>query len=294
MSGASPLLGCHVSVAGGLYRAFERGVAVGCTVIQIFTRNQRQWHIHPLSVEQIYRFRESKKAHTEIRSVLAHGSYLVNPAAGWESRPDLVKLSSETMFDELNRCAELGIPFLIVHPGSHGGAGEGVGVARVVSCIEKVLAQFTGDTVLLIETTAGQGTGIGYRFEHIRDIIGGVRDTRIGACMDTCHIFSAGYDIRTGGSFRRTMYEFERIVGLAHVKALHLNDSKGVLGARIDRHMHIGRGEIGLRAFSMIMRDKRFTHIPKILETPKKLDGQEMDRENLDLLKSLGRNNPGN
>ena len=141
--------------------------------------------------------------------------------------------------------------------------------------------------MLLIETTAGQGTGMGYRFEHIRDIIGGVGERKIGACIDTCHIFSAGYDIRTNASFRRTMSEFDRIVGLEHVKAIHLNDSKGGLGARTDRHMHIGRGEIGLRAFSLIMRDNVFESIPKILETPKKLDGREMDRENIDLLGSL-------
>jgi deoxyribonuclease-4 len=191
------------------------------------------------------------------------------------------------MLDELNRCAALGIPLFIMHPGSHGGAGEVVGIERVVSRIEGVLDQYSGDTVLLIETTAGQGTGLGYRFEHIRDIIGGVRDRRIGACIDTCHIFSAGYDIRTRGALHRTMHEFDRIVGLQYVKALHLNDSRGALGARIDRHMHIGRGEIGLGAFSMIMRDRTFAFIPKILETPKKLDGRDMDRENLERLQSL-------
>ena len=282
-----------MSVAGGLYRAFERGAAVGCTGLQIFTRNQRQWQSRPLSFEQIYRFKELKKVHAEIRFVLAHGSYLVNPAADCENRPDLTKLSVETMLDELNRCAALDISFLIVHPGSHGGAGESEGVVRVVDCIERVMEQYSGDTVLLIETTAGQGTGVGYRFEHIRDIIGGVHDQRIGACIDTCHIFSAGYDIRTSRSYRRTMHEFNRVVGLSHVKAIHLNDSKGGFGARTDRHMHIGRGEIGLKAFSMIMRDRRFTHIPKILETPKKLNGKEMDRENIDLLRGLSRNNPG-
>jgi deoxyribonuclease-4 len=191
------------------------------------------------------------------------------------------------MLDELNRCDALDIPFLIVHPGSHGGAGETAGVGRVISCIEKVLANFKGNTTLLVETTAGQGTGLGYRFEHIRDIVDGVRDRRIGACIDTCHIFAAGYDIRSGGAYRRTMREFDRIVGLAQVKAIHLNDSKGALGTRIDRHTHIGRGRIGLRAFSMIMRDSRFEHIPKILETPKKPEGRDMDSENIELLKSL-------
>lgn len=286
-SKTSPLLGCHVSVSGGLYRAFERGIAVGCTAVQIFTRNQRQWQTSPLSEEQIHRFGESAQGHARIRSVLAHGSYLVNLAADGESSANLVKLSTETMLDELNRCDMLGIPFLIMHPGSHGGAGEGTGIERAVSRIEGVLGQYSGDTVLLIETTAGQGTGIGYRFEHIRDIIGGVRDRRIGACIDTCHIFSAGYDIRTRRALRRTMRDFDRIVGLKYVKAIHLNDSKGALGARIDRHMHIGRGEIGVGAFSMIMRDGRFAFIPKILETPKKLDGRDMDRENLDLLRSM-------
>jgi deoxyribonuclease-4 len=212
----------------------------------------------------------------------------VNLAAA-EGSTKNIKLSTETLLNELNRCRMLGIPFLIVHPGSHGGDGEVSGVERVVSRIESVLKQFDGDTVLLVETTAGQGNGIGYRFEHIRDIIGGIRDSRIGSCIDTCHIFSAGYDIRTGKSLLRTIREFNRIVGFEYVKVLHLNDSKGALGSRIDRHTHIGRGEIGVEPFSLIMRDRRFALIPKIIETPKKLEGQDMDGRNLDLLRNFAK-----
>jgi deoxyribonuclease-4 len=287
MKKASPVLGCHVSVQGGLYRAFERGVEAGCTGIQIFTRNQRQWRAPPLSPEQIRRFKEAEKAQNGILNVLAHGSYLVNPAADSSRRPDLARLSGDTMFDELNRCEKLGIPFLIVHPGSHGGAGEITGISRIVCFIKRVLHRFEGKSMLLMETTSGQGNSMGCRFEHIRDIMDGVNDRRIGACIDTCHIFSAGYDIRTAVSYRRVLLEFDRIVGLVHVRAIHLNEAQGALGTGIDRHTHIGKGEIGLKAFSLFMRDRRFIHVPKILETPKKLDGRDMDRENIELLRSL-------
>ncbi len=291
-SKTEPLLGCHVSVAGGVHRAFERGAALDCTAVQIFTRNQRQWQAPPLHTEQVDRFLKSAQEYTRIRSVLAHGSYLVNLAAdGGSARK--IQLSTETLLDELNRCRMLGIPFLIVHPGSHGGDGEVSGVERVISRIESVLKRFDGNTALLIETTSGQGNGIGYRFEHVRDIIRGVHDSRLGSCIDTCHIFSAGYDIRTGKSLWRTIRKFDRVVGLEYVSALHLNDSRGALGSRVDRHTHIGAGEIGVKPFSLIMRDRQFAPIPKIIETPKNLEGQDMDVKNLDLLRSMVRTSHG-
>jgi deoxyribonuclease-4 len=217
--------------------------------------------------------------------VLAHGSYLLNLAADPRDREEISRRSSETLLDELNRCAALGIPYLIIHPGSHGGQGERRGVENVLSRITEVMDRFQGDTMLLVETTAGQGRGVGYRFEHIRDII--ADDERIGACMDTCHIFSAGYDIRTPRQYRRTILEFDRVVGIGRLKALHLNDSRGGLASHIDRHAHIGRGEIGMRGFSRFMGDETLASVPKILETPKRRDGIDMDRENLTILRRL-------
>ena len=282
-----PLLGCHVSAAGGVHRAFERGDAIGCTAIQVFTRNQRQWNVPPLGRAEIDRFHQASRQYPGVKVVLAHGSYLMNLAADPRDREEITRRSAETLLDELNRCSALGISYLIIHPGSHGGLGVHRGIENVLSCINAVMERFTGATTLLIETTSGQGTGIGYRFEHLRDIIQGVCGGMIGACMDTCHIFSAGYDIRNTRRFRRTLREFDRVLGLHQLKALHLNDSKGALGSRVDRHMHIGRGEIGTLAFSLFMRDERFASMPKILETPKRLEGRDMDRENLEFLRML-------
>jgi deoxyribonuclease-4 len=286
-----PLLGCHVSVAGGVHRAFERGSALDCTAIQIFTRNQRQWQPPPLADEEVDRYRRACSAHAEmpagIRVVLSHGSYLINLAADPIRRGEIGERSEEALLDELERASRLRVPLLMVHPGSHGGRGEHRGVDTCISRINEVMGCFTGTTTLLIETTAGQGNGIGYRFEHIRDILQGVERGRVGACIDTCHIFGAGYDIRSGRAFRRTMESFDRTVGLSRLKALHLNDSVGALGSRVDRHTHIGLGEIGIRAFSLFMRE--FPDVPKILETPKIEKGRSMDRANLDLLRELAR-----
>jgi deoxyribonuclease-4 len=284
-----PLLGCHVSAAGGLHRVFERGDSLGCTAIQLFTRNQRRWDAPHLAVYEADRFRTASREHPAIRMVLAHGSYLLNLAADPREREEISRRSAETLLDELNRCAALGIPYLIVHPGAHGGQGEHRGIENALSRVNEVLHRFEGDTMLLVETTAGQGTGIGYRFEHIRDLIAGAE--RVGACMDTCHIFCAGYDIRTQRQYRRTIREFDRLVGIERLKALHLNDSRDALGSRIDRHAHIGRGEIGIRGFSHFMVDERLASIPKILETPKRMDGRDMDRENLELLRRLAGGN---
>ena len=282
-----PLLGCHVSASGGLHRAFERGGSLGCTAIQLFTRNQRRWYAPPLVPVEADRFRAASREHPAIRMVLAHGSYLLNLAADPREREEISRRSAETLLDELNRCAALEIPYLIVHPGAHGGQGEHRGVENALSRINEVLRRFEGATMLLVETTAGQGTGIGHRFEHIRDIIAGAGAESVGACVDTCHIFSAGYDVRTRRQYRRTIREFDRLVGIDRLKALHLNDSRGALGSRLDRHAHIGRGEIGIRGFSHFMVDERMASIPKILETPKRTDGRDMDRENLELLRRL-------
>jgi deoxyribonuclease-4 len=281
-----PLLGCHVSIAGGIYKAFDKAQDLSCSAMQIFTKNQRRWVSRPITVNDIDIFSSARTADPSVKSVVAHGSYLTNFASG---EGDITQRSLESLRDELNRCAKLHIPCLIIHPGAHKGIGETRGVDNVIGCLIKVLKQYHGNTTLCIETTAGQGTGIGYCFEHVRDIIGGIEEFQMGVCIDTCHIYSAGYDIRTRKAYEETMELFERIVGLDHLMVLHLNDSKGYIGSRVDRHTHIGRGEIGNSPFNFIMQDERFEKLPKIIETPKILGGQDMDRRNLDNLRKMVR-----
>ncbi|MBN2323034.1 MAG: deoxyribonuclease IV [Spirochaetes bacterium] len=282
MTTADPLLGCHVSVAGGFDRAVQRGEKTGCTAIQIFTRNQLRWKSGLLSERQIKDFRHALKT-SGVREVCAHGSYLPNLAS---PDPESRRRSIESVREELCRCGSLGIPFLIVHPGSHLGEGESAGIRRVVSAVDEAFGKDPGSVKLLVETTAGQGTSIGYRFEHLRDIIAAVGPERAGACLDTCHVFAAGYDLKED-EYDRTLERWERIVGLPHLHVIHLNDSKGAVGSRIDRHEHIGEGAIGIEPFARFMRDERFVRIAKIFETPKKKDGADMDRENLKLLVRL-------
>ena len=278
------LLGCHVSVAGGYYRAVERGSDIGCTVVQIFTRNQLRWWSKPIDKDQINRFKTAFAENSIIDSVFAHGSYLPNLAS---PNLDIRKKSVLSLKDELDRCDKLQLPSLVIHPGCHMGIGEKKGIQNIIYSLKEVLEDNESDTLICIETTAGQGTGIGARFEHIRDIIGGVDDKRVGSCIDTCHIFASGYDLRTEKEYHRTIENFHDIVGLERLKVIHLNDSKGVCGSRVDRHMHIGEGNIGVDAFGWILRDKRLHSVPKVIETPKKKDGREMDHVNLQILREL-------
>jgi deoxyribonuclease-4 len=254
--------------------------------MQIFTKNQRRWVSRPITANDIDLFSSARTADPSVKRVVAHGSYLTNFASG---EGDITQRSLESLLDELNRCAKLHIPCLIIHPGAHKGVGETRGVDNVIGCLTKVLKQYYGNTTLCIETTAGQGTGIGYCFEHVRDIIGGIEEFQMGVCIDTCHIYSAGYDIRTRKAYEETMEQFERIVGLDRLMVLHLNDSKGYIGSRVDRHTHIGRGEIGNSPFNFIMQDERFEKLPKIIETPKILGGQDMDGRNLEILRKMVR-----
>jgi deoxyribonuclease-4 len=218
-----------------------------------------------------------------VRAVCAHGSYLPNLAS---PDPETRKRSIESVREELGRCGSLGIPFLIVHPGSHMGEGETAGVRRVVSAVNEAFERGPGFVKLLVETTAGQGTSIGYRFEHLRDIIAGVGPERAGACLDTCHVFAAGYDL-TENEYDNTLERWDRVVGLSYLHAIHLNDSKGVVGSRVDRHQHIGEGAIGIKPFARFMRDDRLVRIAKILETPKKTGRTDMDRRNMEMLVRL-------
>ncbi|MGQ9616431.1 MAG: deoxyribonuclease IV [Spirochaetota bacterium] len=278
------LLGCHASIAGGYHRAIERGSELSCTALQIFTRNQLQWKSKPVEKRDIELFREARERHQELRIVFAHGSYLLNLAT--QDR-ELRKNSLILLKEELQRCSLLSLPYLIIHPGSHGGAGERDGVGNVISCLMEIGETFKKGTMICIETTSGQGTGIGCCFEHLRDIVRSFPEGNVGVCIDTCHIFAAGYDLRNRKTYEAMVENFDRIVGLERLKVLHLNDSKGELGSRIDRHEHIGKGRIGKNAFAYIMQDVRFKVVPKIIETPKTGKGDEMDNANLNLLRSL-------
>ncbi len=279
-----PFLGAHESVSGGLHLAFQRIEQVGGESLQIFTRNQRQWRHKPLTDEEIEDFRQARERHPEM-IVASHGSYLVNLAAGDR---ELRRKSIDAFVEELQRCRQLELPYVVLHPGSHGGDGVETGLARFVDALDEALAATAGSsTMVLVETTAGQGTGLGGTFEELAAIreqsaYGG----RIGICFDTCHAFAAGYDFRDEGSYRSTMDEFDRLVGLQHLRLFHLNDSKKPLGSRVDRHEHIGAGHIGREGFRQLLNDPRFAAHAMLLETPKSEDLRE-DIDNLATLRSL-------
>jgi deoxyribonuclease-4 len=279
-----PLIGAHESISGGIHRAFERGASVGCRTLQVFTKNNNQWYGKPLTDEDVanYKIAQSK---SNITPVVAHDSYLINLCA---ADAEILRKSREAFVDELQRCEMLSIPYLNFHPGSHIGKGEGEGIKLIIESLNIAHERTKGFQVLsVLETTAGQGTAIGYRFEHLRKIIDGIDEPeRMSVCIDTCHIFAAGYDISTEEGYEKTMQEFDDVVGLNRLVAFHVNDSKKPLGSRVDRHEHIGKGAIGLNGFRFLMLDSRLTHIPKILETPKSEDLHE-DRMNLSLLNQL-------
>lgn len=277
------LFGAHESVAGGLHLAFARIAQVGGESLQIFTRNQRQWQPKTLSDREIGEFREAHAAHGRM-PVASHASYLLNLATDKE---ELLAKSVTALVLEFERCHQLGVPYVVLHPGSHGGDGVEAGLARLVAGMDRVLERGYDDLTLLIETTAGQGTGLGSTFEELGYIRRQSRfPERLGVCVDTCHIFAAGYDLRTEDAYQATISALDRHVGLARVKFFHLNDSKKELGSRVDRHEHIGRGRIGLDGFRNLVNDPRFTGLPMTLETPKGDDLAE-DRQNLAILREL-------
>lgn len=278
-----PLLGAHESVAGGIHLAFERIQDVGGLSLQIFTRNQRQWNSAPVTEEERELFIAAWKKCGNI-PVASHASYLVNLASG---KPDLVKKSIAAFADELERCEFLGIPLVVMHPGSHGGAGVEKGLARFTKNLDLAFECADSCVTVLLETTAGQGTGLGSSFEELAVIIENSKyQSRLGVCVDTCHVFAAGYDIRSAENYGETMAAFDRIVGLDRIKFFHLNDSKKGLESRVDRHEHIGKGEIGIEGFRNLLNDPRFANHPMTLETPKGKDLQE-DRMNLTVLRSV-------
>jgi deoxyribonuclease-4 len=279
------LIGAHMSIAGGVHHAFELGVRAGCRTIQIFLKNSTQWKGKPLTLDERERFREMY-AESRISPVLAHASYLINLAS---PNDPLFERSTAALAEEMERANFLGVPFLILHPGSHKGSGEMAGIGRICSALDRVLQQVPPPVSVLLENTAGQGASIGHTFEQLALLYEGVKTReRIGFCLDTCHLHAAGYDIRTRPAFLRTLREFDRLIGLDRVCAWHVNDSKAELGRRLDRHAHIGQGTMGLEAFRTLVNYSRMVHVPKILETPKGPDLHE-DRMNLALLRSLYR-----
>lgn len=286
MSGKEPLTGAHMSISGGVDQALLRGHAAGCRTIQIFTKNSNQWAGRKLDPGEIERFRANIEK-TGIDPVVAHDSYLINLA----SPNDVLRRKSQKSFlDEMERCRFLGIRHLIMHPGSHTGSGEKEGLKTISAELNAVLEVTDGWNVdIVLEITAGQGTNLGYRFEHLAEIIDNIgRKERMKVCFDTCHAYAAGYNIAGEDGYRRTMDEFDRILGLDRLVAFHINDSKRELGSRVDRHEHLGRGMLGETVFRLIMNDERFRNIPKIIETPKK-KGLVEDMMNLAFLAELTR-----
>lgn len=277
------LFGAHESVAGGLHLAFERIERVGGKSLQIFTRNQRQWFPKPLAEHEIVAFTAAWQQMKDL-PVFSHCSYLINLAS---QKEEVLHKSIDALVLELERCADLGIADVVLHPGSHGGAGVELGLDRVVEGLNRVFERNPSSVRVLLETTAGQGTSLGASFEELGRILQQSRfPERLGVCVDTCHIFAAGYDIRTQDLYEQTMKQLDDAVGLHQVKLFHLNDSKKGCGARVDRHEHIGEGEIGLEGFRCLVNDSRFADIPMALETPKGDDLLD-DIENLKRLHSL-------
>jgi len=277
-----------MSIAGGYYRAVERAAAAGCDCVQLFTRNNTQWQAAPITSQQADAFRESL-SNVGIRHPIAHASYLINLASPDEH---LWLKSVDALEMELRRAEVLGLAWVVVHPGCYTTADEATGLRRVARAIDEVHARTENTTVgCLLETTAGQGTALGWRFEHLAEILALVRHPqRLGVCFDTSHVFAAGYPLRTAEQYEQTMSCFDRLIGLRQIKAIHLNDSRSPRGSRIDRHEHIGHGRLGLSAFRNLLGDARFRHTPMYLETPKGLcAGTDWDVINLNRLRQIVR-----
>ncbi len=276
--------GAHMSISGGLHKAFGHGERAGCEALQIFSKNQQQWRAKPLTEADIAMF---KAEHQRCGAwpLAVHDSYLINLATPGD---ELWEKSIAAFGEELERCAALGIPYLVTHPGAHTGSGEDAGLRREADALNRLFKEGVGgDVLVLLETTAGQGTCLGYRFEHLARLIELVEhQERLGICVDTCHILAAGYDIRTPEAYTATFVEFDRLVGLDRIKVFHVNDSQKGLGSRVDRHTHIGEGEIGIEGFRALVNDARFVDLPMILETPKGEDLAE-DIANLAQLRGL-------
>jgi len=278
------LLGAHMSIGGGVHMAIQRACSIECTAMQIFVKDNMRWFARPLTRQEISAFRNHSQRH-ELLSIFAHANYLINLAA---TNPQFHANSLRSLSEELIRADQLKLPFLVLHPGAHLGAGEEAGLEKIIESIDHVFSRIPKiKTRIALETTAGQGSCLGSKFEHLAYIISRVREPeRLCVCLDTAHIFAAGYDIGSESAVRKTFREFDRVIWRDRLVAIHVNDSKSTRGSRVDRHEHIGRGKIGLEAFRIIMRDHRFRKTPKVLETPKGKDLRE-DVENLKTLRGL-------
>ena len=279
--------GVHASIAGGLHNALIAGNALGCDCLQIFVKNQRQWEAPPLTDAQIEMWQHTWRENP-CSPVVAHGTYLVNLASG----DRVIRRRSIKEFAQgVQRCAALSVSGLITHPGSHNGDGEAKGIARVIAALREILERTAAcPTTVLLEVTAGQGSCLGYRFEHLAEMIEGAGGgDRLGVCLDTCHLHAAGYDLANEEGYGRMVGDLLRNVRIEQVRCIHVNDSVKGAGSRVDRHAHIGQGTIGREGFRRLLRDERFVGLPMILETPKEVEGDDRDYDvvNLAVLRGL-------
>ncbi len=281
------LLGAHFSIAKGFHDAVYQAASYGCNTLQLFTKNATAWKERTITPAETARFKTAV-AETAVQSITAHTSYLINLASPDPKKHDA---SCRALRQELIRASALEIPYCVLHPGAHMDSGAETGLIKISASINRIFAETTGiATCLLLETTAGQGSGLGHTFEQLSQIINSIaQKERVGICLDTCHIFVAGYDIRTQDTYEQTMSHFDAVLGLDKLLAIHINDSKKDLGSHVDRHTHIGKGYIGLDAFKLILHDHRLDHVPKLLETAKKEGDIDWDQRNLTLLRSLVR-----
>lgn len=273
-------IGAHMGTSGGLYNALLKGKEAGCDIVQIFTKSPQQWKAKPLTDEDVERFLQAQRD-TGIRCMAAHDTYLINPAS---ADPEILRKSREALADEMQRSARLRLPYVVMHQGALGTATEDEALGRLIESVRYALAHTPDDgPVLLLENTAGQGKCLGYRFDQIARVLEAVdAGPRLGVCLDTCHLFAAGYDIRDAEHYQATMDELDRIIGLKHIRMIHANDSKKELGSRVDRHEAIGQGHIGPEAFRLLLTDPRLAEVPVLLETPKE---GNMDPVNLAALR---------
>lgn len=275
------LLGTHCSISGGLQNAFLEAERLGIDTFQIFTQNQRQWINKKIDAETKKQFSDAWDK-TKVRIIFSHCSYLLNLAS---LDAELRKKSITTLSGEVMRCHELGLAYCVLHPGSYKDQTADSAIEKITKGIIDVIEETKSSKVkILLENTAGQGSAIGYKFEHLKQIMDGVKSKRIGVCFDTCHAFSAGYDLREKNAFKQTFAEFDKIIGLEHLYAIHINDTKTEMGSRVDRHDNIGEGKLGKECFRLVM--KEFDHLPKVLETPKE---DNWDEKNLKMLRSLAK-----
>ncbi len=283
-AGGGPLVGAHMSAAGGLAKAVERAVGVGCRALQVFTKNSNQWAGKALDRADSAAFRKAARE-AAIAPLVSHAAYLINLAS-----PDAATRgrSLPALVDEVRRCDAAGIPFLVLHPGSHGGDGEETGLDRIARGLDQVAKRTPGSkTTILLETAAGQGACLGHTFGQLAAIRKRASSkARIGFCLDTCHVHAAGYDVVSRDGWRAMLDEAERTVGLRRIRVIHANDSKKGRGCRVDRHERIGLGAIGEAGFANLMTEAAFAAVPKILETPKDESG-EWDRQGLAALRRL-------